>query len=87
MPWPGLVIAGIAFTFLVLPLAGLLGQVPWSTLGTDLSTREATAVISAYILWEARKLGIPAGVLLRMIGNVGLDWAVGSIPVQGTPAA
>jgi hypothetical protein len=44
----------------------------------------ATAVISAYILWEARKLEIPAGVMLRMIGNVGLDWAVGSIPVLGT---
>jgi hypothetical protein len=23
-------------------------------------------------------------VMLRMIGNVGLDWAVGSIPVLGT---
>jgi hypothetical protein len=44
----------------------------------------ATGVISAYIVWQATRFGVPKSVLLRMAGNVGLDWAVGSIPVLGT---
>lgn len=43
-----------------------------------------TAVVSAWIVYEAARYGLPAGVLARMIANVGLDWAVGSIPVLGT---
>lgn len=44
----------------------------------------ATALVSAYIVWEAARFGIPKSLVARMIGNVGLDWAVGSIPVLGT---
>ena len=44
----------------------------------------ATGVISAYIVWQATRFGVPKSVLLRMAGNVGLDRAVGSIPVLGT---
>ena len=44
----------------------------------------ATGVVSAYIVWQATRFGVPRSVLLRMAGNVGLDWAVGSIPVLGT---
>lgn len=43
-----------------------------------------TALVSAYIIMEARRVGVPTGTLVRMVGNVGLDWAVGSIPVLGT---
>lgn len=43
-----------------------------------------TALVSAYIILQARSIGVPAGTLVRMVGNVGLDWAVGSIPVIGT---
>jgi len=44
----------------------------------------ATGVIAAYIVWQATRFGIPKSMLLRMVGNVGVDWAVGSIPVLGT---
>jgi len=43
-----------------------------------------TALVSLHILNEARRLGVPNGLLTRMLGNVALDWAVGSIPVIGT---
>jgi hypothetical protein len=44
----------------------------------------ATGVVAAYLVAQAARLGVPRSVLLRMAGNVGLDWAVGSIPVLGT---
>jgi hypothetical protein len=44
----------------------------------------ATGVVSAYLVSQASRLGVPKSVLLRMAGNAGLDWAVGSIPVIGT---
>ena len=44
----------------------------------------ATGVVSAYLVYRASRLGVSRSVLLRMAGNVGLDWAVGSIPVLGT---
>ena len=39
--------------------------------------------VSAYLIWEARRLGVPTGTLLRMIGNVGLDALVSAVPVVG----
>ncbi|MFM2044416.1 MAG: hypothetical protein RLY86_2992 [Pseudomonadota bacterium] len=44
----------------------------------------ATGVISAYIIWQAARIGVPRSTLLRMAANTGVDWAVGSIPVIGT---
>lgn len=44
----------------------------------------ATALVSAYIVWEAARFGLPKSLVARMVANVGLDWAVGSIPVLGT---
>ncbi|HEY0838145.1 MAG TPA: DUF4112 domain-containing protein [Azospirillum sp.] len=44
----------------------------------------ATAIVSAYIVTEAARYGVPKSLLLRMGGNVFLDWLVGSIPVAGT---
>ena len=43
-----------------------------------------TGVIAAYIVWQAHQMGVPRRTLARMVWNVGLDWAVGSIPVLGT---
>ncbi len=39
--------------------------------------------ISGYLIWEARRLGVPTRTLLRMVGNVGLDAAISAIPVLG----
>ena len=43
----------------------------------------ATGALAAYLAVRAWDLGLPAGVILRMAGNVGIDLAVGSIPVAG----
>lgn len=43
-----------------------------------------SAVFSVYIVLESARLGVPFGTLLRMVANVSLDFAVGSIPVLGT---
>jgi hypothetical protein len=43
----------------------------------------ASAVISSYIVWEARQLGLPRWKIARMIGNVALDTTVGAIPLVG----
>jgi len=41
------------------------------------------AALGAYIVWEARNLGLPRWKLYRMVGNVAFDTAVGAIPVVG----
>ncbi|REJ91641.1 MAG: DUF4112 domain-containing protein [Planctomycetota bacterium] len=42
-----------------------------------------TALLSAYIIFEARRLGLPKRTLMRMAGNVGLDTLLGSVPLIG----
>ena len=39
--------------------------------------------VSAYLIWEARRLGVPTGTLLRMVGNVGLDALISAVPLAG----
>jgi hypothetical protein len=43
----------------------------------------AAAALGAYIIWEARNLGMSRWQLSRMAGNVGLDFALGLIPWIG----
>ena len=57
-------------------LDGLLGLIP----GVG---DAAGALLSAYILYEALRLGAPKAVLLRMVANIGIDTVVGAIPVVG----
>jgi hypothetical protein len=42
-----------------------------------------TAVMGAYIIWEARNLGMPKWKIWRMMGNLGVDTALGAIPLVG----
>lgn len=42
-----------------------------------------TAVMGAYIVWEARNLGMSKLQLTRMAANVGIDTALGAIPLAG----
>lgn len=42
-----------------------------------------TAAMGAYIVWEARNLGVPTWKLWRMAGNVLLDTGLGSVPLVG----
>ena len=43
----------------------------------------ASTVISGYLIWEAHRLGVSTGTMLRMIGNVGLDGLISAVPVAG----
>jgi hypothetical protein len=43
----------------------------------------AAAALGAYIVWEARNLGMSKGQITRMAGNVGVDWLLGLIPFIG----
>jgi len=42
-----------------------------------------TAAMGAYIVWEARNLGMSKWQLIRMTANVGIDTAIGAIPLVG----
>ena len=39
--------------------------------------------MGAWLVWEARNLGMSKWQLTRMLGNVGIDVAVGAVPVVG----
>jgi hypothetical protein len=41
------------------------------------------ASLGAYLVWEAKNLGLPKWKLWRMAGNVGFDTAVGLVPFAG----
>ena len=41
------------------------------------------AAMGAWIVWEARNLGMSKFHLARMAGNVGIDAALGAIPIVG----
>ncbi|MGD9811979.1 MAG: DUF4112 domain-containing protein [Sphingobium sp.] len=43
----------------------------------------ATAAMGAYVVWEARNLGLPKWKLARMAANIGFDTALGAIPFVG----
>ena len=43
----------------------------------------AAAALGAYIVWEARNLGMSKWQIGRMAGNVGVDWLLGLIPFVG----
>ncbi|ODP39324.1 DUF4112 domain-containing protein [Sphingomonas turrisvirgatae] len=60
-------------------LDALLGLVP---VGGDV----IAAAMGAYMVWEARNLGISKAQMARMAGNVGFDWLIGLIPVVGDAA-
>jgi len=42
-----------------------------------------TAAMGAWLIWEARNLGMSKFHLARMAGNVGFDTLVGAIPLAG----
>ncbi|MBI3512751.1 MAG: DUF4112 domain-containing protein [Proteobacteria bacterium] len=42
-----------------------------------------TAALSLYIVGEAWRLGVPAGLLARMVVNIAIDFGLGVVPVAG----
>nr|WP_243446194.1 DUF4112 domain-containing protein [Polymorphobacter fuscus] len=57
-------------------LDAVLGLVP-------LAGDAVAGVMGLYLVWEARNLGMPKRTIARMLMNVGVDTALGSIPVAG----
>ena len=57
-------------------LDGLLGFLPG--IGDT-----ATALIASYIVLEAARLGVPKATIARMLANVGIDYAIGLVPLVG----
>ncbi|HKA70272.1 MAG TPA: DUF4112 domain-containing protein [Xanthobacteraceae bacterium] len=45
-----------------------------------------TTVLSAYIVFEASRLGAPAHLIARMIANVAVDSMITAVPVAGSVA-
>ena len=60
-------------------LDAILGLIP---VGGDV----VAAAMGAYMIWEARNLGMPKRAMVRMAGNVGFDWLIGLIPGVGDVA-
>ncbi|RJX65691.1 DUF4112 domain-containing protein [Tsuneonella suprasediminis] len=72
----GFVVPGINFR---VGLDAIVGLVP--VLG-DL----VTTAMGAWLVWEARNLGMPKWKLWRMAGNVAFDTALGAVPLVGDAA-
>jgi hypothetical protein len=66
-------IPGTKFRFGLDPIIGLIPG------GGD----TVTGALSAYIVVEAARMGIPREILLQMVGNILLDSSAGLIPVLG----
>ncbi|MFD2738786.1 DUF4112 domain-containing protein [Sulfitobacter aestuarii] len=66
-----------------LPVIGT--RIGWDAiLGLIPGVGDAVALApSAYIIKEAHRLGVPRSALMRMGANVGIDWAIGTIPLLG----
>ena len=75
-------VAGLLDDAVTLPVIGgigldaLLGLLPFAGDGV-------AALCSLYVVFAAWLAGVPRATLARMLLYVGLDWAVGSIPVVG----
>ncbi len=67
---------GIPFTNIRFGADSLVGLVPG--IGDV-----GSALVSLYIVLEARKLGAPNHLLLQMLANVAIDTGLGTIPVLG----
>ena len=67
---------GVPGTRLRVGLDSILGLVP--VVGDVI-----TAAMGAWLIWEARNLGMSKFHLVRMAGNVGFDTAIGAIPLAG----
>jgi Domain of unknown function (DUF4112) len=67
---------GIPFTKMRFGADSLIGVVPG--IGDA-----GAAMVSLYIVLEARKLGVPNHLLVKMLANVAIDTGLGAIPIVG----
>lgn len=43
----------------------------------------ATTILSSYVIWEARNLGVSRFATFRMLSNLAIHASVGAIPIAG----
>ncbi len=63
-------------TNIVMGLDAALGLLP--VVGDAIS-----GMISSYVIWEARRLGVSKLIMARMVANTAIDTVVGSVPFVG----
>lgn len=57
-------------------LDAILGLIP---VGGDV----LAGLFGMYMVWEARNLNMPKSAMVKMAGNVGVDWLIGLVPGVG----
>lgn len=67
---------GIPFTRVRFGVDALLGLLPVA--GDFIS-----ALLGLGIIWQAHQLAAPASLKFKMLGNIGLDFVLGSVPIIG----
>ena len=77
VPWFAVLVAFVGFGFVAIPLIGLVQQVPWGNLWTDLKTPEATAALRLSLtcsLWAT---------FLAVVFGVPLAWVLARVRFPG----
>lgn len=77
VPWLAVLVAVVGFSFILLPLIGLIQQVPWRNLWTDLKSPEATAALRLSVicsLWATA---------LSLLFGVPLAWVLARVSFPG----
>jgi molybdate transport system permease protein len=77
VPWLALLLALVGFAFLVLPLVGLVQQVPWRRLVDDLRTPEATAALRLSLVCSVWATGF------ALLLGVPVAWVLARVPFRG----
>lgn len=67
----------IPFTRIRFGIDAILGLIPGAG-------DAAAAAPALYLVWRARRLGVPLSLQARMLGNVGIDFLAGSVPILGS---
>lgn len=77
VPWLAVLLALVAFAFVVLPLVGLIRQVAWGELWNDLRSPEATNALRLSIVSSLWATG------LAVVFGVPLAWVLARVPFPG----
>jgi molybdate transport system permease protein len=77
VPWLAVLLALIGFAFIALPLIGLVQQVPWGNLWTDLHTPEATAALRLSVICSLWATG------LSVVFGVPIAWVLARVEFPG----
>lgn len=72
-----LIVAGVVSLFFVLPLIGMLGRISWSTLGSDLSSRESLGALRLSLVCSV------SAALCSVGFGIPLAWVLARVPFPG----